>query len=46
MSNAFNSEDDKDEVNNENSSTTSLLGTDIQEVNAQLYITQFLPLIK
>ncbi|KAL7851413.1 hypothetical protein AOLI_G00217690 [Acnodon oligacanthus] len=31
MSNASNSEDNDDEVNSENSSTTSLLGTDIQE---------------
>lgn len=46
MSNTSNNVEEDDEVDNENSSTTSLLGTDIEEVDKQLYITRFFPLDK
>lgn len=43
MRNASNSEDERDEVYNENFSTTTQYGTAIEEVNVELYITQFIP---
>lgn len=46
MRNASNSEDERDEVYNENFSTTTQYGTAIEEVNVELYITQFIPLVK
>lgn len=39
---ASNSENKDYEVDNENSSTSSLLDTDIEEVNTQMCIAQFL----
>lgn len=42
---ASNSENKDYEVDNENSSTSSLLDTDIEEVNTQMCIAQFLSLL-